>query len=116
MGNLRRRILLLLLLGNLCINDVVIGEIIPASVLLEQEQREANNEVRTGKSIFYHNGNTVRIEKRKKNEESKSDDSEREDKETREPVEERESQSSENNDKRETGTDTGEQKTTESQS
>ena len=77
MGNVKRRILLFLLLGNLCINSVVIGEIIPASVLLEQEQRAANNEVRTGKSIFYHNGNTVRMEKRKLNEKNNPNDTER---------------------------------------
>lgn len=114
MGNVKRRILLFLLLGNLCINSVVIGEIIPASVLLEQEQRAANNEVRTGKSIFYHNGNTVRIEKRKTDEEKQSDSTEREDKETGSPVEEGGNQTSENNNQGEATTDTGEQKSKES--
>lgn len=114
MGNIRKKILLSLMLCNFCFNTAVMGEIIPASVLMEEEQRNTNNEVRTGKSIFYNNGDTVRIEKRKLNEKSKPDDTEREDKETGKPVEERESKSSENNNQRETATDTGEQKTKES--
>ena len=52
MGNLKKRILLSLLLCNFCFNTAVMGEIIPASVLMEQEQRNANNEVRTGKSTL----------------------------------------------------------------
>lgn len=112
MGNLKKRILLSLLLCNFCFNTAVIGEIIPASVLMEEEQRNANNEVRTGKSIFYHNGNTVRIEKRKLDEKNKPDNTE--DKETGKPVEKGESESSENNNKGKTAADMGEPKTEES--
>jgi hypothetical protein len=108
MGNLKKKILLSLMLCNFSFNTAVMGEIIPASVLMDEEQRNANNEVRTGKSIFYNNGDTVRIEKRKLNEKNKSDDTEREDKETGKPVEERKSESSENNNQGETATDTGE--------
>ena len=114
MGNLKKKILLTLILCNFCFNTAVMGEIIPASVLMEEEQRNANNEVRTGKSIFYHNGNTVRIEKRKLNEKNKPDDTEREDKETGSPVEEGGNQTSENNNQGEATTDTGEQKSKES--
>ena len=114
MGDLKKKILLTLMLCNFCFNTAVMGEIIPASVLMEQEQRNANNEVRTGKSIFFNNGNTVRIEKRKTNEEIKSDNAEREDKETGKPVEEKKSESSENNNQGEATTDMGEQKTKES--
>ncbi|MCB8566329.1 hypothetical protein [Fusobacterium ulcerans] len=114
MGNLKKRILLSLMLCNFCFNTAVMGEIIPASVLMEEEQRNANNEVRTGKSIFYHNGNTVRIEKRKLDEKNKPDDTEREDKETGKPVEKGESESSENNNQGKAAADMGEQKTKES--
>ncbi len=114
MGNLKKKILLSLILCNFCFNTLVMGEIIPASVLMEQEQRNVNNEVRTGKSIFYNNGNTVRIEKRKLNEKNKPDDTEREDKETGKPVEERKNESSENNNQGKAAADMGEQKTKES--
>lgn len=113
MGNIRKKILLSLLLCNFCFNTAVMGEIIPASVLMEEEQRNANNEVRTGKSIFFNNGNTVRIEKRKINEEIKSDSAEREDKETGKSVDERKNESSENNNQGEATADMGEQKTKE---
>lgn len=114
MGDLKKKILLTLMLCNFCFNTAVMGEIIPASVLMEQEQRNANNEVRTGKSIFYNNGDTVRIEKRKLNEKNKPDDTEREDKETGKSVEERKSESSENNNQGKAAADMGEQKTKES--
>lgn len=114
MGNIRKKILLSLMLCNFCFNTVAMGEIIPASVLMEEEQRNANNEVRTGKSIFYNNGDTVRIEKRKLNEKNKPDNTEREDKETGKSVEEKKDKSSENINKGETTADMGEQKAKES--
>lgn len=89
---------------------VVMGEIIPASKLMEEEQLNANDEVRTGKSVFYNNGSSVRIEKRKLNDKIKSDDTEKENSETGKPVEARESESSENNNQGETATDMEEQK------
>lgn len=114
MGNVKKKMLLSLFLCNFCFNMVVMGEIIPASKLMEEEQLDANGEVRTGKSIFYNNGNSVRIEKRKLNEKIKSDDTEKENSETGKSVEDRKNESSENNNQGETAADTGEQKAKES--